>query len=318
MNGKSLGMLLLAVVCGLGAMFGTTKLISRGPAKVEEEMQDVVVAVRDLKIEEGVKPEIVKIIRMAKSTVPAGAFSTSKDVEDRWVAIGMLEGEPVIEKKLAAKGSLPGLVSRIPAGMRAFAIEVNEQTGVSGFVLPDHRVDIVQMEPGQNGRTEAETVLQDVLVLASGVLLTRPDEKSIQARTVTLAVTPDQVDVLVAAKARGALTLSLRGINDHEKPISRRQKDRDNLPPPPVPIEQVVVKPIELPAPAPLPPPPPPAPVVVASQPPPAKFLAIHRGLGNMQRIRVDVPIDPDAEGAVPTNTSSLTAPPTSPPPPNQ
>ena len=320
MNGKSLGMLVLAVVCGLGAMFGTTKLISRGPAKVQEEMQDVVVAVRDLKIEEGVKPEIVKIVRMAKSAVPAGAFSTTKDVEDRWVTIGILEGEPVIEKKLAAKGSLPGLVSRIPAGMRAFAIEVNEQTGVSGFVLPDHRVDIVQMEPGQNGHTEAETVLQDVLVLASGVVLTRPDEKSIQARTVTLAVTPDQVDVLVAAKARGALTLSLRGINDHEKPISRRQKDRDKVPPPPppAPVELVVVKPIEPPAPAPLPPPPPtppPAPVVVAPQPPPAKFLAIHRGLGNMQRIRVDVPIDPDADPASASNTSSLTAPPPSPPP---
>ena len=317
MNGKSLGMLIMAVVCGLGAMFGTTKLISRGPAKVEEEMQDVVVAVRDLKIEETLKPNLVKIVRMAKSAVPAGAFSTTKDVEDRWVMIGLLENEPVIDKKLAVKGSPPGLVSRIPAGMRAFAIEVNEQTGVSGFVLPDHRVDIVKMEPGQNGQVEAETVLQDVLVLASGQIMTRPDDKSIQARTVTLAVTPEQVDVLVAAKSRGALTLSLRGINDHDKPISRRQIERDKIVlTPPAPIEKVVVKPIEPPAP-PLPSPPP-APVVVASPNPPAKFLAIHRGLGNMQRIRINVPVDPEEQGTPEVTATALAAPPQSPPPINE
>ena len=87
--------------------------------------------------------------------------------------------------------------------MRAFAIEVNEQTGVSGFVLPDHRVDVVQIETGSNGQPEAETVLQDVLVLASGQVFTRPDDRSIQSRTVTLAVTPEQVDTLVSARSRG-------------------------------------------------------------------------------------------------------------------
>ncbi len=312
MNGKSLGMLMLAIVCGLGAMYGTTKLISRGPVVVSEEMQDVVVAVRDLKLEETIKPDLLKTIRMAKSSVPPGAFSSTKDVEDRWVMIRVLEDEAVVEKKLAPKGSPPGLVSRIPAGMRAYAIEVTEQTGVSGFVLPDHRVDIVQMEPGATGILEAETVLQDVLVLASGQVLTRPDEKAIQARTVTLAVTPEQVDVLVAAKARGSLTLSLRGINDHETTVSKRKRDRERpIPPPKPPEEVVVVKPVE--PPPPLPPlPPPPAPVVVTKEPA-AKFVVIHRGLGNAQRLRVDEGADPDAS---PTDTtaSSLQPPPPAPP----
>src|SRR5262249_46783388 len=61
-----------------------------------------------------------------------------------------------------------------------------------------------------------ETILQNILVLAAGQLFTRPDEKSVQSRTVTLAVTPEQVDVLVAAKAKGPLSLSLRGVNDHD------------------------------------------------------------------------------------------------------
>ncbi len=212
---KSVGMLGLALLCGLGAMYGTIKLISKDKAPAAEK-QDVLVAVRDLKIEEVIKPDLVRVVQMDKSAVPMGAFSSIKDVEDRWVQVATLEGEPLVDRKLAAKGSPPGLISRIPKGMRAFAIDVNEQSGVSGFVLPDHRVDVVQIEQGPPGQTQAEAVLQDVLVLASGQTFTRPEDRAIQARTVTLAVTPEQVDILVAAKQKGSLTLALRGVNDHE------------------------------------------------------------------------------------------------------
>ena len=69
--------------------------------------------------------------------------------------------------------------------------------------------------PTQSGPAATETILQDVLVLASGQTFTRPEDRSIMSRTVTLAVTPEQVDVLVAARVRGPLSLSLRGVNDH-------------------------------------------------------------------------------------------------------
>ena len=128
----------------------------------------------------------------------------------------MLEGDPIVDKKLGPKGSSPGLVANIPNGMRAYAVEVNEQSGVSGFILPGHRVDVVRYEPNEKARLQrGETILQNVQVLAAGQVFTRPEEKSLQNRTVTLAVTPDQVDVLVAAKAKGPLSLSLRGVNDH-------------------------------------------------------------------------------------------------------
>ena len=163
----------------------------------------MLVAARDLKVEEVLTPELVKVVQMSRATLPPGTFTSIKDVEDRWVQIKMLEGEPILDRKLAPKGSPAGLVARIPKGMRAFAIEVNEQTGVSGFILPDHRVDVVQVNPSGSNPGTAETILQDVLVLASGQVFTRPEDRSIQSRTVTLAVTPEQVDTLVAARAQG-------------------------------------------------------------------------------------------------------------------
>ncbi len=133
--------------------------------------------------------------------------------------IPLLAGELVVEAKLGPEGETPGLVGRIPPGMRAVGVEVNEQTGVAGFVLPDHRVDVIQPRTDSslgNDRSRGETILQNVLVLAAGQVSSRPDDKSIQVRTVTLAVTPTQAEILSAAKSKGAVTLALRGMEDKE------------------------------------------------------------------------------------------------------
>lgn len=285
MNFKTLGMLGMAILCGLGAMYGTNKLLAKQQGSAVAEMQDVLVAARDVKVEEMIKQDMVKIVQMAKGSVPAGAFSSFKDVEDRWAQYATLEGEPLIDRKLAARGSPPGLIARIPKGMRAYAIDVTEQSGVSGFVLPDHRVDVVHlMERDSNGHVEAETVLQDILVLASGQTFNRPEDRSIQSRTVTLAVTPEQVDVLVAAKVNGALTLTLRGLNDHtQTPPKVREKPKE---------KQIIVTDEE--------------PVVVAAkppEPPPAlalkpmgRFVAVYRGHDNLRRVRIDRASDADPE----------------------
>lgn len=216
MNPKALLILGLAVVLGIGAMMMSMKLLSR-PAPVVEETQEVLVAARDFREEEIIKADMVATIRKSKKDIPAGAFSAFKDIEDRWVKTAMIEGDPIVDKKLGPKGSSPGLVANIPKGMRAFALEVNEQSGVSGFILPGHHVDVIRVDSSENGRVQrGETILQDVLVLAAGQVFTRPEEKALQSRTVTLAVTPEQVDVMVAARGKGALSLSLRGVNDHE------------------------------------------------------------------------------------------------------
>ena len=217
MNRTSLTMLVLAVFLGLGAMLATRRLMSK-PAAPEEESQEILVAARDFKEEETLKPDMIKTVRMSKSAVPVGAYSSFKDVEERWVKTAMLEGDPIVDKKLGPKGSPPGLVAKIPKGMRAYAVEVNEQSGVSGFILPGHRVDVVRFEPNNDKSPvqRGETILQDILVLAAGQVFTRQEEKSLQNRTVTLAVFPEQVHILVAARAKGPLSLALRGVNDHE------------------------------------------------------------------------------------------------------
>jgi pilus assembly protein CpaB len=276
-------MLVLAVVLGLGAMMATRSLMSKSAAS-EEESQEILVAVRDFKEEEVLKPDMVKTARMAKTALPVGAFSSFKDVEGRWVKTAMLEGDPIVEKKLGPKGTPPGLVANIPKGMRAFAVEVNEQSGVSGFILPGHRVDVVRFETNEKSQqTRGETILQNVLVLAAGQIFTRPEEKAVQGRTVTLAVTPDQVDTLVAARAKGPLSLSLRGVNDQdivERPLLKPQPNdgekakRIKLEKELDEVKAALAKKLSEP-----PPPPPPAPKLPAPKPPEQRWVFIYRSL---------------------------------------
>src|SRR5271157_2552194 len=283
MNGRSLTVLVLAVFLGLGAMLVTRRLMSK-PAAAEEESQEILVAARDFKEEEILKPDMIKTARTSKSDVPVGAFSSFKDVEERWVKTTMLEGDPIVDKKLGAKGSLPGLVANIPKGMRAYAVEVNEQSGVSGFILPGHRVDVVRYEANDKSQLQrGETILQDILVLATGQVFTRPEEKSLLNRTVTLAVFPEQVHTLVAARAKGPLSLSLRGVNDHDivdrptpKPEesveqkARRTKMEKELEELKLALAKKLAEP---------PPPPPPAPKPPEPRPPQKRKVYIYRPL---------------------------------------
>jgi Flp pilus assembly protein CpaB len=173
----------------------------------------------------------VQVVRMPENAVPAGAFSTYRDVADRWVKFPMLAGEPILDPKLAPAGEPVGLIARIPDGMRAFTLEVNEQAGVAGFVMPDHRVDVMlaRQRGNANGmRMESELILQDIMVLASGQSITRPDDAKVtQVRSVTLAVTPDQVNKLNAARTAGTLTLALRGNNDHAVVETKPDKEEE-------------------------------------------------------------------------------------------
>jgi pilus assembly protein CpaB len=232
MGRKTISILGLAVGCGLVAMYGAGQLLTKKEKPIE--MRDVLLAARDLRAEEVLTPDVVRVVKQPANVVPAGAFSAFSEVEGRWIQIPILTDEPIVAAKLADKDSPPGLIGRIPKGMRAFAIEVNEQTGVSGFILPDHHVDVLQDLRDQRGggrSAGARTILQDVLVLAVGQVLTRPEDKSIVVRTVTLAVTPRQAETLAGARSRGPLTLALRGLNDTE--IVARQEPEPEEPPRP-------------------------------------------------------------------------------------
>jgi pilus assembly protein CpaB len=190
---------------------------SGGPKKVEAtDQKDVVVATRPLGVGWMIKPADVKIEKVPTEAFPKGAFTKVEDVLDRPVISNVLLDEPILEGRLAAKGSGLGLAPTIPVGMRAVTVRVNDVAGVAGFVLPGMKVDVlVTGHPPNSDGTMTTTCLQNMLVLSAGQTMT-PDSRgqTIQAPTVTLLVDPEQAETLTLANSEGRIQLVLRNSSD--------------------------------------------------------------------------------------------------------
>ena len=285
MNGRSLMVLVLAVVLGLGAMLATRRLMSK-PAAAEEETQEILVAARDFKEEEILKPDMVKAVRMSKSAIPVGAFSSFKDVEERWVKTTMLEGDPIVDKKLGPKGTPPGLVANIPKGMRAFAVEVNEQSGVSGFILPGHRVDVVRYEanekiPAAAGRDDSSgrpgPCGRAGVHPSGGEVAPEPDrDPGSHARAGAISWSPPgRRDPCRSRSAGSTITTSSIAPSRSRKKARSRRRDRTKLEKELEELKLALAKKLAEPP----PPPPPPAPKPPEPRPPQKRTVYIYRPL---------------------------------------
>jgi len=180
------------------------------------DQRDLVVATRPLGVGVMIKPADVKVMKVGADAFPKGAFAKVEDVLDRPVISNVLMEEPILEGRLAVKGSGLGLAPTIPVGMRAVTVRVNDVANVAGFVLPGMRVDVLVTghPPGQEG-TITTTCLQNMLVLSAGQTIQADARgQAIQAPTVTLLVDPAQAETLTLAGSEGRIQLVLRNSSD--------------------------------------------------------------------------------------------------------
>jgi pilus assembly protein CpaB len=163
-----------------------------------------------------VKPADVKLLKISGEAFPKGAFSKVEEVLDRPVVSNILLDEPLLEGRLAIKGSGLGLAPTIPVGMRAVTVRVNDVSSTAGFVLAGLRVDVlVTGHPPTGDSNMTTTVLQNVLVLSAGQAMQADARGSpVSVSTVTLLVTPTDAELLTLANGEGRIQLVLRNSSD--------------------------------------------------------------------------------------------------------
>jgi pilus assembly protein CpaB len=182
----------------------------------ESTQKDVVVATRPLGVGVMVRASDIKVVKIPGDAFPKGAFAKVEDVLERPVISNILLDEPILEGRLAVRGSGLGLAPTIPVGMRAVSVRVNDVAGVAGFVIPGMHVDVLVTGKPPNGEGDmTSTCLQNILVLSAGQTI-QPDARgqAMPAPTVTLLVTPDQAETLTLAGADGKIQLVLRNSSD--------------------------------------------------------------------------------------------------------
>jgi pilus assembly protein CpaB len=207
--------LLFALV--ISSVFYQMSTRSGNPKKVEAtDFKDVVIAAKPMGVGVTVKPADVKIAKVPAASFPKGAFSRPEAVIDRPVISNIIMDEPILEGRLAARGSGLGLAPIIPVGMRAVSVRVNDVASVAGFVLPGMRVDVlVTGRPPDATGTMTTTCLQNILVLSAGTTMQADSRgQAIQAPTVTLLVSPEQAETLTLANSEGHIQLVLRNGSD--------------------------------------------------------------------------------------------------------
>ena len=223
MKARTLLVILLSLVCGLSAAAGVR--IMRGSTTVDATSIDTnPVLVASVNIARGVTvtEQHVTVRQWPADMVPPGACTTIEDVKERAALSLIVQGEPLLDAKLASQDSGRGMAPLIPAGMRAFTIHTpTRASGVAGFVLPGNKVDILltmsRSRGDGTGGGSTTTLLQNVEILAVDQQLNAPAENKVDAnrlRSVTVLVTPSQAAKLSLAQTKGTLHLSLRNDGD--------------------------------------------------------------------------------------------------------
>jgi pilus assembly protein CpaB len=213
--------LALAVVLGAAAAFAAyysiTSLAGQAANRNNKNFKPVVVTQADLTYGVKLEPAMLKVVRYPKESVPAGAFASVDSVVGQTTKVFMSAREPVTATKMSSRGG--GLSMLVRTSMRAASIEVNQISGVSGFVLPGDRVDVlVTMDSrGTSEPAVTRTILQNIEVLAAGQKTQQQDSKPITVQAVTLLVDPAGAEAVAHAQHEGEITLVLRNPDDNEQ-----------------------------------------------------------------------------------------------------
>ena len=218
----------LATVVALVVAFltyGWVKQMAQSQTQARET-QPVVVAAVDLTWGTSLTGEMVKVVPYLKESLPTGFFSDVSGVNGRTIIYPVKAGEPVFESKLAPTTvSSGGVAALVTPKKRAMAVKVDKVVGVSGFVHPGNRVDVLvtlsRNERANNPMTKI--VLENILVLATGTELEKAgkQEKPQQVDVITLEVTPEEGEKLALAATEGKLQLALRNFTDTDNAQTR-------------------------------------------------------------------------------------------------
>lgn len=251
----------MAIVVGLVAAFVVKQAMRPKPQPVVEKPKaptiPLVVTTRNLPEHAVVRSTDLRVIQIPAERKREGALRNSQVAVGRIVKEAVRAGMPMMEENLYGIGeTLPGLESRIPVGMRAMPIKVDEQSVVAKMVNIGSHVDIALTVEGSHpdlGELATKTLLHNVEVIAVEKPSTSRRGSTNNSATITVAVTPADANILINAEGTGTLDMMLCSPADGEAlPVSvggeshmitrRELLGLSPIPPAPAPPKPVIIE----------------------------------------------------------------------------
>ncbi|HZZ77913.1 MAG TPA: Flp pilus assembly protein CpaB [Gemmataceae bacterium] len=202
----------LAIVCGLGASYMTSRLLAERVPD-EPERVNILVAKRQINVGERVnKPEdMFEVKPVLKENEPPDAVKDFDALKGKTMRQSRNKGDHVTPANLYDKDQI-----EIPEGHQAVGLPVNLATTAHGLAtLPGSRVNLILTARGNDAQhSTARVLLHNVLVLAADGRTQREGDPIAPAQVVTFALTEKDALRVSLAQTLGQLSLSLRKLND--------------------------------------------------------------------------------------------------------
>ncbi len=216
----------VSAVLGLGALFVAKIALpnaaaAKNPLALREAQgAPLVVAVRAIKYGEKLDAGMLTVIKVPANAVPVGAFTTvaAALAADKGgapvVLFPLSQREAVLPTKVSGPGARPSVAAEVADGMRAYAVKVDDATGVGGLALPGDRVDVVLMRDltpdGPQRSYISYVVVQNARLLGVDLNADPTSNKPASPNTATLEVSVEDSQKLSVAATLGTLSLALR------------------------------------------------------------------------------------------------------------
>ena len=99
--------------------------------------------------------QMIKTAPYLRKSLPSGYHETAKSLEGRVLIYPVKANEPIFESSLAPTSiKAGGMAAVVTPNKRAMAVKVDKVVGVSGFVFPGNRVDMLVTLTGQDGASQ--------------------------------------------------------------------------------------------------------------------------------------------------------------------
>lgn len=237
-----------AVAAGLAVAF----LVSAEGTQIVEPLPDarmVVVAAAEIPVGTSITEDMLELRELPGAAVSVGAASTFEGVVGETARYPIAAGEQLNPVRLVAPIEVQALSFQIPEGMRGFTIPVSTSQSPAALLAPGDFVDVlvagdaatlvtpasvlegpsivIEASALAGDRQAVATILQNVQVLtvqrqyvANGV----PYDPSVRGAPpesdgvsyITLALSPQDAQLMWLASQQGQVTLTLRAFGDND------------------------------------------------------------------------------------------------------
>ena len=240
MNSNPTRTLAISIGAGVFAMFLVYSYLQEHKAEYDKlygTTKRVVVASKPILEMSTINDTMIEYMEVPINFVQPGAMTDPEEVISMVAGSPIQEGEQILSTKLLSPGPITGLSNQIAPNKRAITIPVDDVRGVAKLLRPGDRVDIIAALE-RNRKTEVKTILQDIVVLATGLNITNNIPRALELDSlgnaesfrnlngdtsfsnITVEVTPKEAQDIILLQTHSGIFLSLRNRADRAKRVT--------------------------------------------------------------------------------------------------